>query len=421
MDFAHGYHRQQEARDPYRNDGRWRHREPSPEPEHVGSGGNGHRQIQDTKRNLPKFPNNTELVCNETHTDLLEHLLPALIKYKCLHFSATPNKRRRSPWVRAFCDLHHPAGPWGSNKYSNTPDITSDRKYHFKSYKIPTLYKQLQQYDGCDDSEVHTQLRDALHDYYHKESWYKDFMQGCEAVAANEVNKPIGERVPIPTVENWTGPTLAYAAAANTTNRTAAAASTSHSENEGNTSTSAAAAATTRNHRHRKRVHEEENEKGDTNDEEGRCGDGETEEDDLGVDIRRITRSQKRRAEGSAAEASDASPNKKKKKPKMQAARVPVSPEPESADITASEKEEVNIMEEEEGDNDVKQEHQEQNNTMEDKTVMLQRKRKQLADLLDNRRKLNPGESHKEDRIVDKIQRSIDEIDDQLYELILAD
>ena len=99
--------------------------------------------------------------------------------------------------MRAFCDLYHPAGPWGSSKFSNAPDTTSNRKYNFKSYQIPTLYKQLKKYKS--DSEVHVALKTALEDYFSKEAWYKEFLQGCEKVAAVEVNKPAAERAAIPT------------------------------------------------------------------------------------------------------------------------------------------------------------------------------------------------------------------------------
>ena len=90
-------------------------------------------------KNLPKFPNNAELVLEETNTNLLRELLPTLTKYKCLDFAI--KKTRRSPWVRTFCDLYHPACPRGSNIFQTAPDITSKRKYGFKSYQIPTLFQ----------------------------------------------------------------------------------------------------------------------------------------------------------------------------------------------------------------------------------------------------------------------------------------
>lgn len=175
-------------------------------PMHVGSGGPPLRP-----KNLPKFPNNTDLVFDESNSELLSALLPALNRYQCLEFGT--KKRRRSPWVRAFCDLYHPAGPFGSNKFSNAPDITSNRKYSFKSYQIPTLYKQLKKYGG--DSKVHLELKSALEEYFGKDDWHREFLQGCELVAAHEVNKPSAERAAIPTVE--AGVVVAAAAAASVT------------------------------------------------------------------------------------------------------------------------------------------------------------------------------------------------------------
>lgn len=150
------------------------------------------------QRNLPKFPNNRELVFDDENEELLKSLLPTLEKYGCLQFRV--NKTHRSPWVRAFCDLYHPAGPWGSNKFRNTPDITSKRKYSFKGYQIPTLFRQLQ--FRREPLEVHKQLKQALEEYYQKETWYKMYVEGSQQAAAAEVNKPEPERALIPGVEN---------------------------------------------------------------------------------------------------------------------------------------------------------------------------------------------------------------------------
>jgi hypothetical protein len=133
---------------------------------------------------------------------LLSALLPALRKYNCLIFIAP--KPRRSPWVRAFCDLYHPAGPWGSNKFSNTPDITSQRKYNFKSYQIPMLYKQLTKRNDT-ATAVRRELKTALEEYFQKEVWQNQFLEGCKMLTAVEVNKAMAARAPIPTAENGFG------------------------------------------------------------------------------------------------------------------------------------------------------------------------------------------------------------------------
>ena len=68
--------------------------------------------------------------------------MPVLNKYKCLEISA--EERRRSLWVHAYCDLYHPFGAWGSQKFSNAPDFYdskkhNNRKYRFKGYQIPAI------------------------------------------------------------------------------------------------------------------------------------------------------------------------------------------------------------------------------------------------------------------------------------------
>jgi hypothetical protein len=57
----------------------------------------------------------------------------------------------------------------------------------------------LQKYKG--DSNVHLELKRALEEYSQKEEWYKEFLEGCQKVAAVEVNKPAAERAAIPTAE----------------------------------------------------------------------------------------------------------------------------------------------------------------------------------------------------------------------------
>ena len=159
--------------------------------------GRGNRLLARTILKIISF-----LLCR---LQLLEALLPALEKYNCLLFSKI--KPRRSPWVRAFCDLYHPAGPWGNSKFNDNTDITSPKKYNFKSYQIPTIFKQLQKNQAANQgSQVHVALLEALEEYYSKEQWYKAYVKASEEVAAVEVNKPLAERAAIPTAENSLAP-----------------------------------------------------------------------------------------------------------------------------------------------------------------------------------------------------------------------
>ena len=119
-----------------------------------------------------------------------------LHRYKCLEFTTV--KPRRSPWVRAFVDLHHPAnGGWG--RVSNAPDITSKQRYKFKSYKIRRIHQELRKYKG--KTRVHVDLLAALNEYFEKLEYHKLYMAGAEAVCLHElVHKSVAERAPIPVV-----------------------------------------------------------------------------------------------------------------------------------------------------------------------------------------------------------------------------
>ncbi|CAB9527810.1 expressed unknown protein [Seminavis robusta] len=161
-------------------------------PDPVGSG-----RALSVRPPLPRFPNNVELVQNEEHTKLLAALLPALNKYQCLDVGV--KKTRRSPWVRTFVDLYHPAGAWG--KFSNVPDITSKQKYRFKSYQLPKIFDSLEKYlrGATRESAVHLELYDALNEYYSRDQYFKDFLAACEPIAATQANKPMQERSAFPT------------------------------------------------------------------------------------------------------------------------------------------------------------------------------------------------------------------------------
>ncbi|GFH61948.1 hypothetical protein CTEN210_18424 [Chaetoceros tenuissimus] len=157
-------------------------------PPQVGSGG------FEIDRPTKRFPNIPDLIHDESNAHLLSSLLPALDKYKCLD---PPFKRKRSPWVRAYCDLYHPSGPWGSSKFLNAPDIEKKTKYSFKGYKMQSIYRNLQSYTG--DNAIHKELYKRLQDFYEtKEKYFSSFMKSCEEIAYLELAKDAKDRAPIP-------------------------------------------------------------------------------------------------------------------------------------------------------------------------------------------------------------------------------
>ena len=157
-------------------------------PLQVGSGG------IEIERPTRRFPNIPDLIHDESNAQLLSSLLPALDKYNCLD---PPFKRKRSPWVRAYCDLYHPSGPWGSSKFLNAPDIEKKTKYSFKGYKMQSIYKNLQSYTG--DNVIHKELHKRLQDFYEtKEKYFDSFIKSCEEIAYLELAKDAKDRAPIP-------------------------------------------------------------------------------------------------------------------------------------------------------------------------------------------------------------------------------
>lgn len=112
--------------------------------------------------------------------------MPALKKYDCLEYPES--QPRRSPWVRSFCDLYHPSGPWGNNRFSNVPDITSLQRVRFKSYKIPAIYKALQKHEAS-DHPVHNEFFQALDKYFQQEEYVKGCMQAAREKAVAELRK----------------------------------------------------------------------------------------------------------------------------------------------------------------------------------------------------------------------------------------
>lgn len=95
--------------------------------------------------NRKALPNMTEMVNDIENRELLKHLLSALEKHKCLDSPVW--KGRRSPWVKAFCDLYHQAGGWGANKFRSKLTMTSPSRYNFKVNKVKKIYEKLK--DGC--------------------------------------------------------------------------------------------------------------------------------------------------------------------------------------------------------------------------------------------------------------------------------
>jgi hypothetical protein len=141
---------------------------------------------------LPRLPTNVELVKQATNTELLAALLATLGKYDCFRF--TPKPPKRPPWTKAFCDLYHPAGPWGSNKFRNATHIENDKeiRWRFNSTKVPAIYKQLEKYNG--DLAVHLELKEKLGDLYFKKAVHKQSLK-------NEATKSRLEPATVPSGE----------------------------------------------------------------------------------------------------------------------------------------------------------------------------------------------------------------------------
>ena len=145
---------------------------------------------------LPRFPNLKDLVLDESNISLFSVLLPILDKYKCLEHPVW--KGRRSPWVRAFCDLYHESGPWGAFKFRNVPKMTSSVKHQFKSYRIQKIYEALDCYQG--DSEVHKEVYRRLKEFRAKEKYYQQFMDACKKLVEEEMKKSVDDRIAIPDI-----------------------------------------------------------------------------------------------------------------------------------------------------------------------------------------------------------------------------
>ncbi|CAJ1922754.1 unnamed protein product [Cylindrotheca closterium] len=155
--------------------------------------GSGRSPEEDTRESFPK---NADLVDDISNSALLLALLPALDDFNCL--DAPVYKGRRSPWVRAFCQLYHPSGPWGENTFKNVPNQTSNSRHSFKSYKIPRIFALLENCSHLESSEPHKRVYKRLKDFKEKESYYKEFMEACKTLAVEEASKEASERAPIP-------------------------------------------------------------------------------------------------------------------------------------------------------------------------------------------------------------------------------
>jgi hypothetical protein len=180
-----------------------------PLPAPVGSGGIPRREPVNRK-NLPNMPT---LVNDIENSELLKHLLLALERHGCLESPVW--KGRRSPWVKAFCDLYHPAGPWGENKFKKTLSMTSNQRYSFKATKVQKVYETLK--NGCvhlQTSETHRKLLEKLEEFHSKQKYYNEYMAACKKIAEEQAKKPASERAPISSIE-------VVADAAVTTNNTA--------------------------------------------------------------------------------------------------------------------------------------------------------------------------------------------------------
>lgn len=144
--------------------------------------------------NMPSLVNDIE------NSALLKYLLDTLEKHNC--FNSPVWKGRRSPWVKAFCDLYHPAGPWGEKKFRRSLPMTSPSRYSFKSSKVQKVYETLK--NGClhlQTSETHRRLLNKLEEFMSKQKYYNEYMAACKMIADQEVKKPQAERAPIPSIE----------------------------------------------------------------------------------------------------------------------------------------------------------------------------------------------------------------------------
>ena len=186
----------------------------------------------------------------------LHALLPVLQKHKCLDFNPL-RKTRRSPWVRAFCELHHPAdGAWGK-AFRNAPAMDSKSRYQFKSYRIPKILELLQnRYRG--NHPQHLALQKALEEYRDREDYYKKCMAKASEYYAVEAQKPADERAAVPTLGHaippFSGPTndgnISNTTASTVVNRRSTTTATRNEEDrpedhpDDTTTTAKAAAAT---------------------------------------------------------------------------------------------------------------------------------------------------------------------------------
>jgi len=164
-----------------------------PVSDHIGSGFTLPPNV-DHRKLFPRIPS---LVNNIEHKDLLKDLLHALDNYHCLD---SPIWRgRRSPWVRAFCHLHHPSGPWGDRKFKNTPSITSTKRHNFKSYFVQKVYDNLKK---CNDSScgVHSRSKERMDKFMEMKEYYDECMKAIVVFVEKEALKPQKDRLTVLTL-----------------------------------------------------------------------------------------------------------------------------------------------------------------------------------------------------------------------------
>ena len=60
------------------------------------------------------------------------------------------------------------------------------------------IYKYLKKYQGR--NKIHKELYEALHQYYEKEEYYKQYMAVWDSICMKELDKPASERVPVDSI-----------------------------------------------------------------------------------------------------------------------------------------------------------------------------------------------------------------------------
>lgn len=156
-----------------------------------------------------KFPTPLPLAKDKENEHLLKEMLKVLEKHECLK---TPFwEGQRSPWSKAFVDLHHPTGPWGSKYFCNTPDMENRKQRGHFSQKVKKIHGYLKdliekldeddsnsdnsngdENDRVEEENIQRVVFDKLDSFYEKKEYYKSL----EELIKPQLLKPVSERIP---------------------------------------------------------------------------------------------------------------------------------------------------------------------------------------------------------------------------------